>query len=124
MLVTLVPTDTDWILLIGMLLGTVRVPCISILSLVSFVRVNVVGYSANIVTGPEPKKVGLLPMLTLRIARLLELSKVTVLTPEPVNAVMSILVTEDGMVIDFKLDASRKALAAILVKEFGIVYDV
>jgi hypothetical protein len=44
--------------------------------------VGPVGYSADIVTGPEPKKVGLLPMLTLRVSRLVGLSKITVVSPE------------------------------------------
>ena len=43
MLVTPVPTDTDTMLLIGMLLGTVRVPDVAaVVCVVPFVRVNVV----------------------------------------------------------------------------------
>ena len=44
MLVTSVPTDTDFMLLIGMLLGTVRVPDVAaVVCVVPSVRVNVVG---------------------------------------------------------------------------------
>ena len=44
MLVTPVPTDTDTMLLIGMLLGTVRVPDVAaVVCVVPSVRVNVVG---------------------------------------------------------------------------------
>ena len=110
MLVTSVPTDTDTMLLIGMLVGTVRVPNVATLvCVVPSVRVNVVRL-VDTVTAPEPKKVGLLPMLTLRVERLLELSKITLVSPELVNASDSILVTPDGIVIDVKLDAYWNAL--------------
>ena len=66
--------------------------------------------SVDTVTAPEPKKDGLLPMLTLRVERLLELSKITLVSPELVNASDSILVTPDGIVIDVKLDAYWNAL--------------
>jgi len=70
----------------------------------------VVVISVDTVTAPEPKKDGLLPMLTLRVERLLELSKITLVSPELVNASDSILVTPDGIVIDVKLDAYWNAL--------------
>ena len=109
MMVTPVPTDTDTMLLIGMLVGTVRVPNVATLvCVVPFVRVNVVRIGSvdlvDTVTAPEPKKVGLLPMLTLRVERLVGLSKITFFSPELVNASDSILVTLAGIVIDDKLD--------------------
>jgi hypothetical protein len=54
--------------------------------------VGPIGYPTDIVTGPEPKKVGLLPMLTLRVSRLIGLSKITFFSPEFLNASWSILV--------------------------------
>ena len=109
MLVTSVPTDTDTMLLIGMLVGTVRVPNVATLvCVVPSVRVNVVRL-VDTVTAPEPKKVGLLPMLTLRVERLLELSKITFVSPEFWNACCPMLVTLAGIVIDDKLDAPLNA---------------
>ena len=109
MLVTSVPTDTDTMLLIGMLVGTVRVPDVATLvCVVPSVRVNVVRL-VDTVTAPEPKKVGLLPILTLRVSILVGLSKITFFSPELVNASDSILVTLAGIVIDDKLDAPLNA---------------
>ena len=50
MLVTSVPTDTDTMLFIGMLLGTVRVPNVAALvCLVPSVRVNVVNPVVSVI---------------------------------------------------------------------------
>ena len=121
---TLVPTDTDTILLIGMLLGTVRVPDVAaVVCVVPSVRVNVVRL-VDTVTAPEPKKVGLLPMLTLSVERLLELSKITLVSPEYWNAASSMLVTLDGIVTEVKLDAYWNAAYPILVTSAGIIMEV
>ena len=50
MLVTSVPTDTDTMLLIGMLLGTVRVPDVAaVVCVVPSVRVNIVAvFTTNV----------------------------------------------------------------------------
>jgi hypothetical protein len=127
-LVTVVPTDTDWMLLIGTLLGTLRIPDISLPINVPFVRLNSVCPSTDIVTPFAPLKDLLGPMLTLKVVRLLELSKNKFLSPDMSNAgpwslLLSILVTELGMVIDFKFVVILNAPAPILVTELGMFID-
>ena len=76
------------------------------------------------VTAPEPKKDGLLPMLTLRVERLLELSKITLVSPEYWNAASSMLVTLDGIVTEVKLDAPPNTSCPMLVTPDGMVTEV
>ena len=73
---------------------------------------------------PEPKKVGLLPMLTLRVSILVGLSKITFFSPELVNASDSILVTLTGIVTEVNFDAYWNAPKPMLVTLAGIVTEV
>ena len=88
-----------------------------------FVIVGVVRL-VDTVTAPEPKKDGLLPMLTLRVERLLELSKITLVSPEYWNAASSMLVTLAGIVTEVNFDAYWNAPKPMLVTLAGIVTEV
>ena len=65
-------------------------------------------------TPVAPKKVLLDPVVNPRLARLIELLKTTVFSPESRNASEPILVTEVGISIDVKRVVSWNAFASML----------
>ena len=77
------------------------------------------------VTFVAPKKFcGTLLTATPSLATLVGLSNIALVSPEqPLNELGLMMPTDEGMIIDFKLDAFKNAYSSIVVTPDGMIID-